>query len=452
RMKTVGEDLQAVRASATQILEVGKSISGLEDILKPPKMRGELGEMLLERLLAQILPAAHYTFQRRFQSGEIVDAVIDLGVAQVPVDAKFPLESFTRMIAADTDEERARLRREFVRAVIALAVAALALVVHESREGRRRLEARLDRMDGRLDVNLQATADRMKTVGEDLQAVRASATQILEVGKSISGLEDILKPPKMRGELGEMLLERLLAQILPAAHYTFQRRFQSGEVVDAVIDLGVAQVPVDAKFPLESFTRMIAADTDEERARLRREFVRAVRGHVDAVAKYIRPDEGTFDFALMYIPAENVYYETIVKTELELAGGSIQEYALERRVIPVSPNSFYAYLQVIVLGLRGMHVERRADEILGRLGRLKNDYVRFQQEYGVLGRHLTNAKNKYDEVDKAMERFGDRLELPLAEAAEQVALPEEAARAEEAPPVGEVGRQRGPALWDNGDD
>ncbi len=316
--------------------------------------------------------------------------------------------------------------------MIVSAIGLLALVVYESRESRRRLEARLDRMDGRLDVNLQATADRMKTVGENLQAVTASATQILDVGKSIAGLEEILKPPKLRGEFGEMLLERLLAQILPEANYTFQRRFRSGEVVDAVIDLGVAQVPVDAKFPIESFTRMIAAETEEDRTRLRREFVRAVRGHVDAVAKYIRPDEGTFDFALMYIPAENVYYETIVKGEMELDGGSIQEYALERRVITVSPNSFYAYLQVIVKGLKGMHVEREADKILGRLGRLKNDYGRFQQEYGVLGRHLTNAKNKYDEVDKAVERFGDRLELPLAEASEQMALPEEATRADEA--------------------
>jgi DNA recombination protein RmuC len=336
--------------------------------------------------------------------------------------------------------------------VIVLAIVALALVVYESRESRRRVEARLDRMDGRLDVNLQATADRMKTVGEDLQAVRASATQILDVGKGIASLQDILKPPKMRGELGEMLLERLLAQILPEAHYTFQRRFQSGEVVDAVIDLGVAQVPVDAKFPMESFTRMTSAETDEERARLRREFVRAVRGHVNAVASYIRTDEGTFDFALMYVPAENVYYETIIKTELELEGGSIQEYALERRVIPVSPNSFYAYLQVIVRGLRGMHLEHQADEILGRLGRLKNDYGRFQQEYDVLGRHLTHAKNKYDEVDKAMERFGDRLELPLTEGAEQMALPAESGQAEAAPPPGEIGRRGGPALWDNGDD
>ncbi len=336
--------------------------------------------------------------------------------------------------------------------VIALAGVALAIVIHENRENRRRLESRLDRMDRRLDVNLQATTDRMKTVGENLQAVRDSATQILDVGKGIASLQDILRPPKLRGELGEMLLERLVSQILPEAHYTLQRRFQSGEVVDAVIDLGVAQVPVDAKFPMESFTRMVSAETEEERTKLRREFVRAVRGHVNSVSGYIRTDEGTFDFALMYIPAENVYYETIVKTEIELDGGSIQEYALERRVIPVSPNSFYAYLQVIVKGLKGMHVERRADEILGRLGQLKNDYERFQQEYGVLGRHLTNAKNKYDEVDKAIERFGDRLELPLADRARQTSLPEEARQAEALSPPEEIGRRGKPVLWDNGGD
>ena len=302
-----------------------------------------------------------------------------------------------------------------------VAIGAIVLVIHEGREGRRRLEERLDRMDGRLDTNLQATADRMKTIGEDLQAVRDSATQILDVGKSISGLQDILRAPKLRGGLGEMLLERLLAQILPQANYEFQHRFRSGEAVDAVINLGVAQVPVDAKFPMESFVRMTSAETEEERARLRREFARVVRGHIDAVAKYIRPDEGTFDFALMYIPAENVYYETIVKGELEADGAGLHDYALDRRVIPVSPNSFYAYLRAIVLGLKGMRVERQAQEILGHLGRLKSDFDRFRGEFDVLGRHLTNAKNKYDDVHRAAEHFGDRLALPLA--ADQRQLP-----------------------------
>ncbi len=290
----------------------------------------------------------------------------------------------------------------------------------EGREGRRQIEARLDKMDVRLDANLQAAADRMKGIGEDLQAVRHSAMQMLDVGKSISGLQDILRAPKLRGGLGELLLERLLEDILPLANYEFQRRFKNGEIVDAVIDLGVATVPVDAKFPLESFSRMASAETGDQQSKLRREFLRVVRGHVDSVAKYIRPDEGTFDFALMYIPAENIYYETIVKGELEMDGASLAEYALGKRVVPVSPNSFYAYLQAIALGLRGMHVEREALEILGRLGRLNGDFLRLKDDFRVLGTHLTHAKGKYDEVSQSMERLGDRLALTAAEGAREL--------------------------------
>jgi DNA recombination protein RmuC len=290
-------------------------------------------------------------------------------------------------------------------------------------EQRRSLQERMERMDGRLDQSLENTASRMKEIGEELRGMRDSATQILDVGRSISSLQDILRPPKVRGGLGEMLLARLLEQILPKANYRLQHRFRSGEAVDAAIDLGLALVPVDAKFPLESFARMSAAESEEERARVRREFVRAVKGHIDSVAKYIRPDEGTFDFALMYIPAENVYYEIIVKGEGETDGG-LQEYALERRVIPVSPNSFYAYLRAIVLGLRGLRVEREAQQILGHLGRLKGDFGRFRDEFGVLGRHLTNARNKYDDLDRKVERFGDRLAVPLkGEEEEQLSLP-----------------------------
>ena len=319
--------------------------------------------------------------------------------------------------------------------VVILAVALIAgFMAWEGRESRRALHERLDeqrrslderigRIDGRLDQNLENTATRMKEIGEELRGMRDSATQILDVGRSISSLQDILRPPKLRGGLGELLLGRLLEQVLPQANYSFQHRFQSGEAVDAVINLGVALVPVDAKFPLESFTRMTAAESDEERSRLRRDFVKAVKGHIDAVAKYIRPDEGTFDFALMYIPAENVYYEVIVKSAGESDGG-LQEYALERRVVPVSPNCFYAYLRAIVLGLQGLKVEREAQQILGHLSRLKGDFGRFRGEFEVLGRHLSNARNKYDDLDKTVERFGDRLALPLkGEDPEQLALP-----------------------------
>ena len=131
---------------------------------------------------------------------------------------------------------------------------------------------------------------------------------------------------------------------------------------------------------------------------------------MDAIAsKYILPDEGTFDFALMYVPAENVYYETITKDDSAGDAASISEYALSKKVIPVSPNSFYAYIQAIVLGLKGLRVEKSATEILKHLARLKGDFGRFKEDFDVLGRHITNIKNKYDEATKKFDNFGDKL-------------------------------------------
>jgi DNA recombination protein RmuC len=170
-------------------------------------------------------------------------------------------------------------------------------------------------------------------------------------------------------------------------------------------------VPVDAKFPLENFQKMLAAQSDDERKSWRRKFVSDVRKHADAIAsKYILPDEGTFDFALMYIPAENVYYETIIKDDNFGEEKSVSAYAIERKVIPVSPNSLYAYLQAIVLGLRGMKVEERAQEIIESLSRLKGDLDRFRGEFETLGTHIGNAWKKYEEADKRLVKFEDRLE------------------------------------------
>jgi DNA recombination protein RmuC len=132
---------------------------------------------------------------------------------------------------------------------------------------------------------------------------------------------------------------------------------------------------------------------------------------VDEVAKkYILPDERTFDFALMYIPAENVYYEVIVNDADEAEEESLLAYALSRRVIPVSPNSFYAYLQVILLGLKGLRIEQNAREILGTLGRLSGDLARFREQFETLGKHVTNAKNKYEDAATLLARFEAKLE------------------------------------------
>jgi len=207
----------------------------------------------------------------------------------------------------------------------------------------------------------------------------------------------------------------LLGQILPAEHFSTQYGFRSGEKVDAVVKLGGSLVPVDAKFPLENFKRILAATSDEESARAKRQFVSDVKKHIDAIAgKYILPDEGTYDFALMYIPAENVYYETIIKEDVA-DDKSLSHYALGKHVIPVSPNSLYAYLQAIVLGLRGMKVEERAKEILEYLSRLQNDFAKFRDEYTLVGKHLGHAQASYQNAERRLDQFGQRLVAAAAE-------------------------------------
>jgi len=180
--------------------------------------------------------------------------------------------------------------------------------------------------------------------------------------------------------------------------------------VDAVVKLGPSLVVIDAKFPLENFRRILSSQTEEEKKTNRRKFNADLKKHIDNIAdKYILPDEGTFPFALMYLPAENVYYETIIKDETQGNAKSISSYALTRKVIPVSPNSFYAYLQAIALGLKGLRIEKSAEVIINHLDQLRGDFERFGKEFEILGTHLNNAKGKYEEADKRFHRANERL-------------------------------------------
>lgn len=264
--------------------------------------------------------------------------------------------------------------------------------------------------------------DSQKTIGERLDnAARIFGSvhqklgelsqaneRILEIGKDIAGLQEILRSPKLRGGIGEFLLGDLLNQILPPAHFNIQYEFKNGERVDAVIRLGKGLVPVDAKFSLENFQKFSQAVSDSEKRQIRRKFNQDIRKHINDIAsKYILPEEGTFDFALMYVPAENVYYEAFLRIENDEE--SIIEYALNKKVIPVSPISFFAYLQAIVLGLRGLKIEETAKEILNYLSHLRIDWTKFQEEFEVLGTHLSNAEKKYSDVEKKLDRFGQRL-------------------------------------------
>src|SRR3990172_7957055 len=269
----------------------------------------------------------------------------------------------------------------------------------------------LQKSTGDLNSRLDNGARVVKEGSKGLGRLREATQKVFLVGKDIAGLQEILRAPKLRGGLGELFLGDLLAQIFPPAHYTLQHRFKSGEAVDAAIRIGQNLVPVDAKFPLENFRRIVETASEEEQKAAKRKFIADVKKHIDAIAgKYILPDEGTFDFALMYIPAENVYYELIIKDEAAETEKGLLNYSFAKRVIPVSPNSFYAYLQTILLGLKGLHIEEKAQEILRNLARLSGDFKKFQEEFELVGKHLGNTKTKYEDAEKRLEKFGDKLQ------------------------------------------
>ncbi|MFH2144928.1 MAG: DNA recombination protein RmuC [Candidatus Omnitrophota bacterium] len=256
---------------------------------------------------------------------------------------------------------------------------------------------------------LDAAAQLVTQVQNDLGSLAKATQQVLEVGKEIASLDEILRAPKLRGGLGELFLTELLQKILPPSHFKLQHRFKSGDTVDAAINLGGRLVSVDSKFPLENFRRIVESGNDSERRKSRKSFIGDVKKHIDVIAaKYIVPDEGTFDFALMYIPAENVYYEIIIKDDTE-QDQNLNSYALEKKVIPVSPNSLYAYLVTIILGLKGLTIEKNVQNIIQSLSRLCADVQHFKEDFDVLGVHIKNIKNKFDDADKKLSNFEDKL-------------------------------------------
>ena len=283
------------------------------------------------------------------------------------------------------------------------------------------LQNNTGQMGSRLDNAAKVIQDVQNKLGELGKATQ----EIKELGQSVSKLEEMLKAPKLRGGLGELLLEDLLKQVLPANAYDIQYTFRNGQTVDAIINTAGGKVPVDSKFPLENFRKMLDAKSDQEKKTAARLFKADVKKHIDAIAeKYILPDEGTFDFALMYIPAENIYYETIIKDESYDEDDGLYSYATKRRVVPVSPNSFYAHLRVIALGLKGLQIERSAKEIFQNLELLATELRKFNDVFETLGTQLNNAKNNYDKADKQLagltEKFKTVQSIPEAKAQSQL--------------------------------
>ena len=275
-------------------------------------------------------------------------------------------------------------------------------------------------------------ADELKNTRDQITQIQRQLGEVQQAGKQMSQtaqtLEGILGGAKSRGSFGEATLERLLEDSLPSAQYKMQYRFSSGEAADAVIMLRDKKLmAIDSKFPLDAFRR-IAAEGDEAR----RAFATAVKGHADVIArKYIVPNEGTLEVALMFVPSESVYYELLMTADSK--GQALDAYCRDKKVIAVSPNTLYAHLCVIAMGLRGMQMEENAKRLLESLSGMEKQLEKFADKFGTLGTHLKNAQQSYSESDKLFEKAQNTLEGMLG-AGTADALPENSAAAPVFPP------------------
>jgi DNA recombination protein RmuC len=250
---------------------------------------------------------------------------------------------------------------------------------------------------------LQASSEAMRKISQQLGEVQQTGR---DMSQATQTLQTILGGAKTRGILGEVALEGLLKDALPQSAYDTQYRFAStGAVVDAVVRNGDRMLPVDSKFPLEAYRRLV--DTGDEAAR--REFSSAVRKHADSIAeKYILPHEHTFDYALMFVPSEGVFYELLMTQDSKY--GMLDEYCRSKKVLPVSPNTFYAYLSAVAMSLRGQKIEESARHLLAGMAGLARQFETFGDVYEKLGTHLRHAQQSYEEADSKLTRARNSLE------------------------------------------
>jgi DNA recombination protein RmuC len=252
-------------------------------------------------------------------------------------------------------------------------------------------------ISGGVNAAMQSTTGALGDINRSLGELKARSEKLEEFGKAINEIGGLLKPPQVRGITGEVLLEKILSDMLPPGSYQMKFSYHSGEQVDAVIRFREFILPIDSKFPLDSFKRMLECETDDDRKRCFREFAQAVKKQVDSIAKkYISPDEKTFEFALMYVPSESVYYEAIVR-DSALSGDetSLLSYAARNRVYIVSPATLYPYVATIVHGLKAFKIEENAKQILVRIGALRKDFEDFKGSFDIVGNHLNDAYKKY---------------------------------------------------------
>jgi len=250
-----------------------------------------------------------------------------------------------------------------------------------------------------------ASTNVVRDVTEKLTRMEETAKQVLDVTAQLQNLQDMLKNPKQRGILGEYYLETLLKNILPPDGFQMQYKFADGEIVDAAVFIKDKIVPVDSKFSLENYNRIVEEQNPVERERLEKIFVNDLKNRVTETKKYIRPQEGTMDFAFMFIPHEAIYYDLLINKIGAVAEDTeslIQRAASKHHVIIVSPTSFLAYLQTVLQGLRALKIEEQAKEIRNRVTDLGRHLSAYDQYFKSIGKNLSTTVNQYNLASKEL--------------------------------------------------
>lgn len=265
------------------------------------------------------------------------------------------------------------------------------------------IDSTKDTINSSLTVNTKDINDRLLRATEVIGELKREAGAFSEVSRSMKDLQDYLRSPKLRGNIGEMVLKDLISQMFPVSSYSLQYTFKSGSIVDAVIITDAGLLPIDSKFPMENFQKLMSATVKEEQETLRRSLARDIRAHITAISKkYILPEENTLDFALMYIPSESVFYEVASSDKL-------MDFARNERVYPVSPNTLYAALQTILLSFEGKKVEQKAKEVFKIMRGIQKDFGKTSESMATLGGHLKSAYNKFSDVQTQFNSIGQKL-------------------------------------------
>ncbi|MBI5412208.1 DNA recombination protein RmuC [Candidatus Peregrinibacteria bacterium] len=298
------------------------------------------------------------------------------------------------------------------------------------------LNEQLNRSQEALSKQFAASSQIVKEVTNNVKSVTEKLTQLSETNKQVVGfaeqlktLENTLRNPKQRGILGEFFLENMLSNVLPPSSFQMQYAFPGGEIVDAAIFVKDKIIPVDAKFSLENYNRIMEEKDDASRDNLQKEFKSDLKKRIDETSKYVRPEKGTTDFAFMFIPADGVFYNLLTHKvgALEVNTTDLIDYAFKKRVILVSPMTFYAYLQTVMHALRALVIEESAKEIQKRVGDLGRHLNAYQDYFKRLGGHLGTTVNTYNNAGKELGKIdkdvvkitegavGGAIEIPLIE-------------------------------------